>query len=667
MHGDIIVYQKQQYSQYKRIQGIYDKTGMYKMQSIRGTNGYIGKQGKARCIAIPQCKMMNSTVLDINANHKVHIGNDVNIKYDISNYNKIKSISTYINQDMHLSHEQIMKKIRFYVEGQHIPFDIWVIMGAVLGKVLLIWRTVADKDMKQMPSWMTITISQIFETINPGCDWQDLSVDSKYYWRKKINQAFHYLYINGLCYDLPDNEHKGKRIIYKAKSILENTWIKRRALGKVEQDRCIKQWGQVWQPWGYKVKIKGNAVFDFCWRKGRNSPSVVQLRDYDYNCKNIFDIKGWNKCFATIWVSWKIQYMNYCMKHGMDFTSCKLSLNKKQMKYCFKDSIFDIKLLSSKQIQQILQWYSVKKVFETKQKRPAHISKYEMIKRGQFIWQLPRNLQGDHVILKNESGNNISIKESGITQISGQVKLAYARMKFINEQNLKHEVLLGKQKIDVKQSVIYRVNGDKIDDKHNGRCYSMKNGIQSLKKETRRNIRIDGMKSVQVDYKSLHPNMLYAMNKVFYSSKDMYDVGRWYSGYGLSVEQAKQAVKMLLLRMINARSKYQAMYSFKTGWNQEHGINKNDYIIWLTDLFDRIQKKHQKIKNMFCTGIGTELMNKDGKLIRQVCYRLTRQGICAIGIHDSVLVGEKYKNRAKQVMQEQYKKMFNCDIQVSFK
>ena len=51
-------------------------------------------------------------------------------------------------------------------------------------------------------------------------------------------------------------------------------------------------------------------------------------------------------------------------------------------------------------------------------------------------------------------------------------------------------------------------------------------------------------------------------------------------------------------------------------------------------------------------------MNLDGKLIREVCWRLTREKICALSIHDSVIVDERFVDKAANVMKEEYEKMF---------
>ena len=120
--------------------------------------------------------------------------------------------------------------------------------------------------------------------------------------------------------------------------------------------------------------------------------------------------------------------------------------------------------------------------------------------------------------------------------------------------------------------------------------------------------------------------------------------------------------------MINAKNYHHALYSFKKGWNEKNGNQKNFYIPWLWELHDIIVEHHKDIAHEFCTGKGTYLMNLDGKLIREVCWRLTKEKICALGIHDSVIVEACYAEKAAKIMKEEYEKMFNgFTIKVSYK
>ena len=641
MCGEIKVYNDKH-----ELMGIYDSTGIYQMESDMGTVGYLGEEGKSRCIALPQCKMMNSTIFDDLAEHKVYVG-----KYHGDRYESLvrlgKSGIDWKREEKRLAW---LKDINFDVTGTHLSFDLWQVIGAVFGKALLIWRGIEGLEMDNMPSYITIHISEIYETFIYGSKWSDLSVATKKVWRDKLFEIFNKLNEMSMLYDLPDDE--GNRIAYCATSILKSSWIKRFNNGKYE-------------PFAFKVQLKGNPIFDFCWKYNKNNPALVQIRPYDYDLKSIFNGKrGWSKCFNVIYAAWLIQYRNYWKKRSKAFESCNLVWSQYEMLKAFKDSVFDIKHLSTEEMKQIMYWYSIEGVLNSQYKRPAHIDTFEVIGRCELSWKLPSTLIGEYVLLKNEKGENINIKDSGVDFVSEDVLLAKSRMTGINEENDKHVVLLNNRRISTIESVIYRVKYDNIlkkkyiEDNLNGRCYSMCDGIQSLKKKERKKLMIDGHQVKEVDYVSLHPNMLYALNGLCFQGNDIYDAGNaWYVGY-LTDKEAKNAVKMMLLRMINARNKAIAIQSFKMDWNKKHKVDKNTFIPWLFNLYDAIENTHKDIAHEFCTGKGTYLMNLDGKLIREVCWRLTREKICALSIHDSVIVDERFVDKAANVMKEEYEKMF---------
>lgn len=652
MKGVIKVLEKDEYDLFPKLKGIYDRTGTYMMESTRGVTAYLGRDGKARCIAIPQCKMCNSTVFDDIAEHKIYMGYTNNKKQfrvlDNINLNDKNDIARLCN-------------LKSY--GTHVSFDKWIVIGAIFGKALRVWRSIADLNYKKMPTYMFVSYSEIYEALVPNSKFSDLSDNVKYEWIDKLSILMKSLNKTSMLYDLPNKDKK--RTSYISRSILENTWVKRRACTVEEENKYMQRWGEKWIPYGVKVRIRGNFIFDFCWRNKGNSPSVVQLRPYDYDGKKIFGKKGWKRCFNMIYASWLVQYRNFWIKHKKAFSSCELVWSQKQMLKAFEGSIFDIEHLSTEEMCQVLDWYSVKTVALGQIDRPAHIDHYEINKRCELSWELPKDLSDANVILKNENGMNISMKDSGITDISDEVKLADMRMKRINEENKNHIVTLDGNIINTMENVIYRMKYDKVNKKHyiednlNGRCYSMKGGVQSLRGVDRLRLKIDGNKVKEVDYSSLHPHMLYALNGLNYKSDNMYDVGRWYLKNHLDKDEAKKAVKMMMLRMINARNTANALHSFKKAWNEEHHMNKKTYIPWLMDLFNAIKKAHSAIAHEFCTGKGTYLMNLDGKLIREVEWRLTREKICVLGVHDSVVVEEIYANKAMSIMKEEYEKMFN--------
>ena len=74
MKGVMFKMERRPSEAYARCVGTYTSDGMYMMGSSRGVTAYLGWNGRAKCLALPQCKMMNSTVLDGYARRTVHVG-----------------------------------------------------------------------------------------------------------------------------------------------------------------------------------------------------------------------------------------------------------------------------------------------------------------------------------------------------------------------------------------------------------------------------------------------------------------------------------------------------------------------------------------------------------------------------------------------------------------
>lgn len=652
MRGVIRRMCKGRYDRYSRCTGIYTADGRYQMESARGVVAYLGHNGRAQCLAIPQCKMMNSTVIDgVNVRQKVYVG-EVDSMVPGSN-------GTYGASGMGgRNGVQWLGMRGFHVNGTHTPFDMWCVMGVVFGKALRVWRGIAGLDMKKMPCWMYVEIQEVFEALNPGCRWADLSDASRLEWTHGIVDMFSLLRGTGMAWDLPTGDG---RTAFWTRSILENTWVRRRVDRSGEQS-CRKEWGGVYEPCGFKVRLRGNMIFDFCWRRGVNSPSVVQIRKYEHDVRKVLGTRGWTRCFHMIWASWLVQYRNYWKRRNGGYATCELAWSQREMLDAFAGGVFEIRHLSTDEMMQILTYHTQQYVFAHNERRPAHIDMISSSKRCVVEWTLPRTLRGNAVLVKNEAGMNMSLEDSGVATVPPEVRFAESRMQEINAANAEHVVTLDGRKIDTSESVIYRerkVNGVmEIVSDRNGRCYSMKGGIQGLKKWERANVRIDGNRTLEMDYSGLHPNMLYALNGLQFKG-DIYDVGRWYLKYGLDKDAARVATKMMMTRSINAGSNAVAMYSFKKAWNEENGLGAKTYIPWMYVLRDAILKKHRAIAHEFCSGKGEYLMNLDGKLIREVLHRLARERICALAIHDSVVVDARYAEKARSIMKEEYSRMFN--------
>lgn len=188
-----------------------------------------------------------------------------------------------------------------------------------------------------------------------------------------------------------------------------------------------------------------------------------------------------------------------------------------------------------------------------------------------------------------------------------------------------------------------------------------RNQPQGLSKNERGRIKIDGEEVIELDYSGLHPNILYANEKIQFQG-DPYSIVD-------NRPEVRPFLKIILLAMINAKDYVQAERVgndwFRTNYQAGQklkalGIDKAGVIL------NKFHEKHNPISHYFCSGksTGLSLMNKDSKIALDVVHHFTKRKIPIIPVHDSFIVQKKYRNQLKQVMHETYSKHTGYHITV---
>ena len=201
------------------------------------------------------------------------------------------------------------------------------------------------------------------------------------------------------------------------------------------------------------------------------------------------------------------------------------------------------------------------------------------------------------------------------------------------------------------------------DMKHGGRLYTgTYYGVQALPSEWRQHIRIDNEPVVELDYASLHINMLYArIGKP--PQEDHYSVVLDNFPQFLPDEKPviRTFLKILLQSILNAKSPSKAVSSGNYDMNvlnrsertpvrkilKKHGIK-------VKDLIEAFEQVHSGIAQFFYSEVGLELQYGDSRMALKVLNHFNRKGIVVLPVHDSFLIQAKYKDDLKAVMEKAY-------------
>jgi hypothetical protein len=156
---------------------------------------------------------------------------------------------------------------------------------------------------------------------------------------------------------------------------------------------------------------------------------------------------------------------------------------------------------------------------------------------------------------------------------------------------------------------------------------------QNIPSKSRAGIEVDGSRIVEIDYRALHPAMLY-MQAGKQMEGDPYDLAGW----------PRTLVKVALLILVNADNRISAIRAIANKIRGEGAHAK------ATALVSDIEAKHQPIAHMFGSGAGLMLQRQDGDMTEALLLKLMARGVVALPVHDSYLVPEKAKGELLELM-----------------
>ena len=165
-----------------------------------------------------------------------------------------------------------------------------------------------------------------------------------------------------------------------------------------------------------------------------------------------------------------------------------------------------------------------------------------------------------------------------------------------------------------------------------------------MPKDKRQEVRIRGEPVGEIDYKNLHPAILYAMAEADMPS-DCYALPGW-------DPSLRKLIKVAVLITLNAKNKSQARYAIAHNDLIEAVAEKGtEKALWKADrLIDDIKRVHAPIAHYFHCDMGAELMQLDSELAKTVMLEMGRRGEVVLPVHDSFLVRESQADTLEEVM-----------------
>jgi len=183
---------------------------------------------------------------------------------------------------------------------------------------------------------------------------------------------------------------------------------------------------------------------------------------------------------------------------------------------------------------------------------------------------------------------------------------------------------------------------------------------QRLDKEERSEITINGEPVVELDFRALHPRLLYAEEGIQYpDDKDPYSVvddKEWLrpllktmymalQNNGVEIKACKAVSNWIRTKTEPSEREQLAAL----GITQKHET--------LRPLLEKMRKVHEPIsKHLLSEQTALRIMNKDAEIALDIVGRFAEMNIPILAIHDSFIVQSRYERKLRRTMKAAYAK-----------
>ena len=176
---------------------------------------------------------------------------------------------------------------------------------------------------------------------------------------------------------------------------------------------------------------------------------------------------------------------------------------------------------------------------------------------------------------------------------------------------------------------------------------------QHLPGKHRPHIRIDGKKTIEVDYSGMALRIMYALNNIpFKTEDDPYDIGlkQWTGKSDIRRKPLKRTVNALI-------NDQDGVYRISKSELKLFGETENSFM-------DKLLTKHPVLKDRLGSSIGLEAQYIDSQIAEAVMIELLKEDVVVLPIHDSFIVPAGYQQWLETAMNYHFKQRLGADIKV---
>jgi hypothetical protein len=266
------------------------------------------------------------------------------------------------------------------------------------------------------------------------------------------------------------------------------------------------------------------------------------------------------------------------------------------------------------------------------------------------------------IILKDEDKNEIDYEDTEHTITMRQdtealnellqrthVDLGNRYHNHIERKKGKNQKRASKISITQHNKFVYRVFNNN-DWRQGGRYYG--GYWQQISKEDRTHLRLNGKRTIEVDYSGIHIMLLYCRKNINYSGADPYTI---HIPEINNPSLSRWIAKQVLLTAVNAKDVLTTCAAVR---NTIYKDLPEEYELpdiklsnpFLTSIIDKLRDLHPDIAEFLCTGAGIELQNTDSEIATKIINDFVKDEVPILPVHDSFVVPEDYAPDLREAM-----------------
>ena len=180
---------------------------------------------------------------------------------------------------------------------------------------------------------------------------------------------------------------------------------------------------------------------------------------------------------------------------------------------------------------------------------------------------------------------------------------------------------------------------------------------ENLPKEYRQFIVINGKRTVELDYSSMHPLLVYVQAGLEMPN-DAYSgiiSPRKYPKTSYENDQdPMEDLRKMIKRSLNAMLNSTKLMTRPPRKRKPDDYGPNDFGLTWKEVVNAILEFHHPISDFFFSGIGSRLQRIDSEIAEQTMLHFTKNNIPMLPIHDSFIMHAAYESELREVMNRSF-------------